>query len=109
MTLQQRIESAIATARKWESDKTLLTEIRASIPFQELVPDLICETEDQCRMYLNNSSNGNDNGDDTGKGDINYKISCFKENDADWEGDDLLLKRLTLYFKQEIMTWCNQP
>lgn len=117
--LHSRIESAINTAKRWESDKELLTEIRASIPFKELVPELVCETEDRCRSYLNNSSTAeevnDDNNDDDDVAakkvdeDIQYKTSCFKDDDGDWEGDDLLLKRLTLYFKQEVMTWCNQP
>mmetsp|Transcript_13169 Transcript_13169/g.24217 ORF Transcript_13169/g.24217 Transcript_13169/m.24217 type:complete len:1061 (-) Transcript_13169:102-3284(-) len=108
-TLHSRIESAIRTAKQWESDKTLLAEIRASIPFKELVPELVCETEAQWRFYLNNTADGEAkeaSGEDDG---VNYKTSCFKDDDADWEGDDLLLKRLTLYFKLEVMTWCNQP
>lgn len=118
-TLQSRLESAINTAKRWESDKELLAEIRASIPFRELVPELVCETEDRCRSYLNNSSttegevkddnNNNDAVEEKVDEDIQYKTLCFKDDDADWEGDDLLLKRLTLYFKQEVMTWCNQP
>jgi hypothetical protein len=41
---------------------------------------------------------------------IKYRTSRFREeSDSDWEGDDLLLKRLTLYFKREVMAWCNQP
>ncbi len=117
--LHSRIESAIQTAKRWESDKALLAEIRASIPFKELVPDLVCETEARCRSYLLKSSSAADDSDGgkvkvEGLGEkeddsIQYKTSCFKDDDADWEGDDLLLKRLTLYFKQEVMSWCNQP
>ena len=111
--LHSRIESAINTAKRWESDKQLLTEIRASIPFKELVPELVCETEDRCRSYLNNSSTVEVKEDDDAAKevdeDIQYKTSCFRDDDGDWEGDDFLLKRLTLYFKQEVMTWCNQP
>ncbi|KAL7526287.1 hypothetical protein ACHAXR_001411, partial [Thalassiosira sp. AJA248-18] len=112
--LHSRVESAVRTAKQWESDKALLAEIRASIPFKELVPELVCETEARWRSYLNNSANGGDEEvkDDVGgkdDNDVQYKTSCFKDDDADWEGDDLLLKRLTLYFKQEVMTWCNQP
>ena len=116
--LHSRIESAINTAKRWESDKELLTEIRASIPFKELVPELVCETEDRCRSYLNNSSTAEEVNDDNNDDDVavkkvdedfQYKTSCFKDDDGDWDGDDLLLKRLTLYFKQEVMTWCNLP
>lgn len=111
-TLHPRIESAIRTAKRWEQDKDLLAEIRASIPFKELVPDLVCETEAQWRSYLNSNAKDDAKKDvvgDTSTDDIKYKTSCFKDDDADWEGDDLLLKRLSLYFKLEVMTWCNQP
>ena len=112
--LHSRIESAIQTAKRWESDKALLAEIRASIPFRELVPDLVCETEARCRFYLKNNNSTTtaitgDGGGEANEDGIQYKTSCFKEDDSNWEGDDLLLKRLTIYFKQEVMSWCNQP
>ena len=102
-TLQRRAESAVNTAKKWENDKTLLAEIRSSIPFKELVPELVCDVDNQCRSYINSTKV------EDCKDDIQYKTECFKEDDIDWEGDDLLLKRLTIYFKKEIMSWCNQP
>ncbi len=40
---------------------------------------------------------------------IKYMTSCFRDDDANFKIGDLLLKRLTLYFKQEVMVWCNQP
>ena len=108
-TLHSRIESAVRTAKRWESDKALLTEIRASIPFKELVPDLVNETEARCRSYLNSTADDEAKVDAVEDDEIQYKTSCFKDDDMDWEGDDLLLKRLTIYFKQEVMSWCNQP
>jgi len=108
--LHRRIESAIRTAKQWESDKALLAKIRASIPLKELVPELVCEAEARWRSYLNDNTAGAAEKEATGECDgANCKTSCFRDDDADWEGDDLLLKRLTLYFKQEVMVWCNQP
>lgn len=118
-TLSSRVESAVNVAKRWESDESLLAEIRASIPIKELVPELVCETEARWRFYL--SKTAADDGEEAKDGKIvdvdagikedaiQYKISCFRDDDAAWEGDDLLLKRLTLYFKQEVMVWCNQP
>ena len=115
-TLHSRIESAIRTAQRWEDDRALLAEIRASIPLRELVPELISEVEAlwQQGSHLKNDDDDDDGGDGGGEGgdngsNIRYMVSCFKEDDADWEGDDLLLKRLTVYFKREVMAWCNQP
>ena len=111
MTLHARIESAIRTAKRWESDKALLSEIRATIPFRELVPELVCDNEALWKAYLNRSvaSDGSDGDAAKDEEDVEYKTACFKDDDANWEGDDLLLKRLTLYFKLEVMKWCNQP
>ncbi len=109
-TLHSRIESACHTAKRWESDKALLSEIRASIPFKELVPELVCEDEARWKAYLNGTADGGGKkGEEEQKDTIQYKTDCFKDDDAHWEGDDLLLKRLTLYFKLEVMKWCNQP
>ena len=121
-SLHSRIESAVNTAKRWESDKSLLAEVRASIPIVELVPELVCETEARWKSYLDACNAGGRaeeakeeeeedveckaNEDDA----IKYRTSRFREeSDSDWEGDDLLLKRLTLYFKREVMAWCNQP
>jgi len=120
-TLHSRIESAVNTAKRWESDKSLFAEVRATIPFRELVPELVCETEARWKSYLDayNACGGSKEANEEKEEDvegkisdkdaINYKTSCFRDDDAEWEGDDLLLKRLTLYFKQEVMAWCNQP
>ena len=43
--LHGRIDSAIRTAKQWESDKSLLKEIRESIPMELLVPELVCERD----------------------------------------------------------------
>ncbi len=120
-TLQARIQSAVDTAKRWESDRSLLAEVRASVPIRELVPELVCETEATWKSYLDScdAGNGADEANEEGGEEVEAKISdgsgikcmtsCFRDDDADWEGDDLLLKRVTLYFKQEVMAWCNQP
>jgi hypothetical protein len=121
-SLHSRIESAVNTAKRWESDKSLLAEVRASIPIVELVPELVCETEARWKSYLDACNTGGraeeakeeEEEDVDGKANeddvIKYRTSRFREeSDSDWEGDDLLLKRLTLYFKREVMAWCNQP
>ena len=118
LLLHSRIESAITTAKRWESDKSLFDEVRASIPLRELVPELICELEERWTAYEKWSASKTketvtteveEDGDDDNIATIEYKTACFRDDDVEWEGDDLLLKRLTLYFKQEVMTWCNQP
>ncbi|KAL9184428.1 hypothetical protein ACHAXT_002514 [Thalassiosira profunda] len=101
--LHARIESAVATAKRWESDEALLAEIRASIPLRGLVPELVCATEARWRSYLGNDSSGEE------ENEVEYETECFTDDDGEWEGDDLLLKRLTLYFKLHVMRWCNQP
>ena len=100
-TIHSRIESANRTAKQWEADRTLLEDIRASIPVKELVPELVCDNEKRWSVFL-------DGGSDWSV-PVQCMTECFKEDDGDWEGDDLLLKRLTLYFKQSVMKWCNQP
>ena len=102
--LHGRIDSAIRTAKKWESDRALLTEIRESIAMDLLVPELVCEHEAAWRSFLNKGKNDSDAAAATVK-----KSPYYRPDDVNYEGDDLLLKRLTLYFKQEVMKWCNQP
>jgi hypothetical protein len=53
-----RIESAVNTAKRWESDKSLFAEVRATIPFRELVPELVCETEARWKSYLDSRNAG---------------------------------------------------
>lgn len=101
--LHGRIDSAIRTAKQWESDKALLTEIRESIPIELLVPELVCDREADWRSYLNNDAHYHDAAVKA------TKSPYFRDDDVNYEGDDLLLKRLTLYFKQDVMKWCNQP
>lgn len=103
--LHGRIDSAIRTAKQWESDKSLLTEIRESIPMELLVPELVCEREADWRSFLS----GDGNTSSAGAGENVTKSPYFRDDDVNYEGDDLLLKRLTLYFKTEVMKWCNQP
>lgn len=111
LTLSSRVESAINVAKQWESDEALLAEIRASIPMKDLVPELAYENEARWKYYLCKFmvDGGEDAGAANDVDDVRYNTSYCRDDDAAWEGDDLLLKRLTLYFKQEVMLWCNQP
>uniref|UniRef100_A0A7S2L2R3 Thioredoxin domain-containing protein n=1 Tax=Skeletonema marinoi TaxID=267567 RepID=A0A7S2L2R3_9STRA len=101
--LHGRIDSAIRTAKQWESDKSLLKEIRESIPMELLVPELVCEREAEWRSFLNDDDTA------TAAAPAVTKSPYYRDDDVNYEGDDLLLKRLTLYFKAEVMKWCNQP
>jgi peptide-N4-(N-acetyl-beta-glucosaminyl)asparagine amidase len=84
--LSARIRSGLATVKQWEADEDLLKECRNQIPFHLLCPD-----------QFHHRSN------------IETEESPYaKDNDGAYRGDDLLLKRLTLYFKG-IMTWVNNP
>lgn len=109
--LSSRAESAINVAKRWDSDKSLLAEIRASIPMKDLVPELVCETEARWKLYMNKFAvdGGVEDGSINQADGLTCKTSYFRDDDGAWEGDDLLLKRLTLYFKQDVMVWCNQP
>ena len=111
MSIHPRIESAIRTAKQWESDKSLLTEIRASIPFEDLVPEQSLVIQDRCQSFLNDTAKGSEPDDASAENEAKIKLreSLRRKDDSNYEGDDLLLKRLTLYFKKEIMTWVNSP
>mmetsp|Transcript_760 Transcript_760/g.1304 ORF Transcript_760/g.1304 Transcript_760/m.1304 type:complete len:849 (-) Transcript_760:1998-4544(-) len=86
--LTSRINAGIATVQQWEADEQLLQECRAQIPFHLLCPDQFYHLYQEERIC-----------DDS---------PYAKEDDMNYQGDDLLLKRLTLYFKQ-IMMWVNNP
>ena len=81
--LSPRIQRGLSTARKWESDISLLETIRAQIPFQELVPEHFPHKSNLSSPYA-------------------------KDDDDKYQGNDLLLKRLTRYY-QKSMTWVNNP
>jgi len=85
--LSPRLQSGLATVKQWEADKELLKECRQQIPFHLLCPEQF--------HHLNKKEQ--------------VKESPYaKDNDNMYTGDDLLLKRLALYFKG-IMTWVNNP
>lgn len=85
--LSPRLRSGLATVKQWEADKELLKECRQQIPFHLLCPEQF--------HHLNKNEQ--------------VKESPYgKDNDNMYKGDDLLLKRLALYFKG-IMTWVNNP
>jgi hypothetical protein len=109
MSLHPRIESAIRTAKQWESDAALLTEIRASIPFEDLVPEQCLDVKLRCRSFLDDARVNENTDQEIEAEKTRLRDSLKREDDSNYEGDDLLLKRLTLYFKREIMTWVNSP
>ena len=93
--LTPRIQSGLETVKAWE-DESLLQTCRAEIPFDELCPE---------QHRTKSSTSSSDASDEsTTAGDSPY----MKPDDFKYEGDDLLLKRLTLFFKKQ-MTWVNNP
>ena len=82
---KSRISSGFATVQGWEKDQSLLDEVRASIPLDELMPDR------------------------AGSARQEEKSPYANDDDSEYEEDDLLLKRLALYFQRDVMTWVNQP
>ncbi len=93
-SLTPRIRGGIATVKKWENPDLLLA-CRSEIPFHELCPE---------QFYLvaadNTAISSTEN---------RIKESPYtRPDDNKYHVDDLLLKRLTLYFKG-IMTWVNNP
>ena len=98
---------------------------------KELVPELVCDLESGWNSFL--SLGASDNDDDIAnvaatsntakkieenncgetktnvKNDASFKNKYYRPDDTNYEGDDLLLKRLTLYFQKEVMKWVNQP
>jgi hypothetical protein len=81
-----RIQSAIKTVQAWDADPTLLSECRALIPFQDLIPpspvSIFC---------------------------IPVASKYQQDDDYLYTGNGLFLKRLTKYFQTDVMTWVNQP
>lgn len=121
--LSSRIASGLQTVKAWDEDPALLKTVRDSIPFEKLLPE----------WYENRNDNG-DNGVGptyppdgalrdmfprrilqlSSKNSTAHRISQHaspyaREDDVSYEGDDLFLKRLTLYFKLDVMTWVNNP
>lgn len=81
-----RLHTGLKTVEKWENED-LLAACRKMIPFRELCPE---------HFFPKN--------DDSSRQQSPYA----KPDDSNYKGDELLLKRLTLYFKS-IMTWVNNP
>jgi peptide-N4-(N-acetyl-beta-glucosaminyl)asparagine amidase len=77
-----RIANGLSTASKWDEDPELLKTCRSQIPFSSLIDD--------------------DDG-------IFAPTRYCRPDDSKYEGDDLILKRLTLWFKMDFMTWVNSP
>ena len=75
-----RIRSGIATVEAWDADPSLLAECRLMIPFDRLMP----ESQQEKSPY-------------------------FRDNDFLYQGNALFLKRLTLFFQKEVMTWVSAP
>ena len=79
-----RITSGLSTASKWDEDPELLKECRSLVPFSMLIP-----SNDASFLPMRNKYG--------------------RPDDGRYEGDDLFLKRLTLWFKLDFMTWVNRP
>ena len=112
--LSSRIASGLNTAKAWDDDRALLQTVRESIPLDKLMPE----------WYVNRD--GGD-GDDLPSHLEPALRALFprrifqssvhtsstspyaREDDVSYEGDDLFLKRLALYFKVDVMTWVNNP
>eukprot|EP00804_Cyclotella_cryptica_P029072 CCRYP_005259-RA/>CCRYP_005259-RA protein AED:0.02 eAED:0.02 QI:1661/1/1/1/0.75/0.6/5/3045/1066 len=115
--LHARIESAIRTAKQWENDAALLSEIRASLPLHDLVPEQLVPLESRWKAFLSNDASVVDATEHQQQqqhhhDNINAQAKrspYHRDDDAHYESDDLLLQRLTLYFKRDVMTWVNQP
>lgn len=90
--LSSRINSGLATVKQWESDKELLTLTRDQIPF-----DLLCPKQYHHQHHQRK--------DET---TMIEESPYAQPGDDKYQGDDLLLKRLALYFKK-MMTWVNNP
>lgn len=90
-----KIVSGLKTVEKWESEDLLLA-CRNEIRFHEICPE---------QYYLPPITQ-----DHHGTApDERAKPSPFAQpDDHKYQGDDLLLKRMTAYFKS-IMTWVNNP
>mmetsp|Transcript_18760 Transcript_18760/g.41735 ORF Transcript_18760/g.41735 Transcript_18760/m.41735 type:complete len:1089 (-) Transcript_18760:816-4082(-) len=114
--LSSRISSALATVRAWDEDPALLLEVRRSIPLEKLAPPR------DVRGINTSTSTGTAGGCHVPEGMtiLQQQLSLetdttattspyFRADDVNYEGDDLLLKRLALYFKLEVMSWVNNP
>lgn len=86
--LLRRIQSSIATVQAWDADPSLLAECRALIPVQKLMPPVVSDA--WCHHRLPPSV-------------------YARDDDYLYEGNALLLKRLTLFFQKDVMTWVNSP
>ena len=121
--LSSRIASGLQTAKAWE-DPQLLKTVRDSIPFQKLLPEWYAN------VHRNDGVDDDGGGSTPPPGDAllhhmflrrvfqsaeddtasqSHTSPYARDDDASYEGDDLLLKRLTLYFKLDVMTWVNNP
>lgn len=107
--LSSRISSGLATVRAWDEDPALLLEVRRSIPLEKLAPphDLSTGTAGGCHVPEGMAILQQQR---SLEADTTATTSpYFRADDVNYEGDDLLLKRLTLYFKLEVMSWVNNP
>ena len=112
--LSSRIAAGLETAKAWDDDRAILQTVRESIPLDKLMPE----------WYVNRD--GGDGDDPTSHLEPAlralfprriFQSSVYtsttspyaREDDVLYETDDLFLKRLTLYFKVDVMTWVNNP
>jgi hypothetical protein len=93
--IRSRIEAGLTTVQAWEADPSLLFECRCLIPFHLL-------RDDDARVPEGSLFS-------PGPPRTEEAAEFYREDDASYQGDDLLLKRLTLYFQKHGMAWCNNP
>ena len=112
--LSSRIASGLQTAKAWE-DPQLLKTVRDSIPFQKLLPEWYANADhrndgvDDDALRHMFPRRVFQSSDEDGTASQSHISPYARDDDASYEGDDLLLKRLTLYFKLDVMTWVNNP
>lgn len=119
--LSSRIASGLQTVKAWEDSKQLLKSVRDSIPLEKLLPEWYANRNDGVDDGVDSTPPPGDtlrqlfprrvfqSSAEDGTGSQSHISPYAREDDASYEGDDLLLKRLTLYFKLDVMTWVNNP
>jgi len=109
--LTNRIISGLETVKRWESeleDKILLAQIRSLIPFNVLCPEdfyLIQRRASLRKAPITDASEASLEGRNILASDNPYAAV----DDDLYESDDLLLKRLALFFQKSFMKWVNNP
>jgi len=118
--LVNRIQSGIETVKKWESeleDKALLSEVRSLIPFDVLCPEdfYLIQRRAVAAALLRKAPTTCTGASQSSIETISEQVTSatnnpyFVDDDDLYESDDLLLKRLALFFQKSFMKWVNNP